>query len=221
MVLSSVWRVWAAKHKPDLYIAVRGMGQIKASVHCPNENTPTWKRHFGFEYGADGEVASAVRSEGKSRHQAEWPGASIGHGKTIEWRIFVRGPSLKGLPTAPPKETLLVRPPNAHETLIFIVALGAQNDHSEFPKASDAETNLLATGNLSDGRRVWITFCYTPLVTPPIPDNKNPRQYGSAARIRSAKDTLRAFTIHPIQDGSLGFFEWHVELTDEKTISMR
>jgi hypothetical protein len=50
---SGVWRVWAAKKTPDLYLANRSLGgQVKATVHCPKPDAPTWKRHYGFVYNA-------------------------------------------------------------------------------------------------------------------------------------------------------------------------
>src|SRR5688572_24955366 len=96
--LSGVWRIWAARNKPELYLAARDVGQIKATVHCPRPGRATWKRHFGFTSDAQGRVADAVRASGQERHQATWPGAKLAPDLSLEWRIFVLGTALRKQP---------------------------------------------------------------------------------------------------------------------------
>src|SRR2546423_874476 len=76
--VSGIWRVWAARNRPELYIAIRSLGgKIKAPVHCPRPDRPTWGRHFGFVQNATGAVAEAVLAQGGSRHKITWTGANL------------------------------------------------------------------------------------------------------------------------------------------------
>jgi hypothetical protein len=212
---SSIWRLWAAKNSPDLYLMVRGMSEIKASVHCPTPSKPTWKRHFGFDYDARGDLSDAIREAGESRHKVGWVGANIGHGRTIEWRILVRGPSLLCNPQLTFQKTELVHPPRAQETLIFTVSLGSPHERTEFPKAADAQTYLIKEGTLVDGRQFWVTYCYAPLITPPFPANEAKRHISSKSISLTGASALRVLTPHPNEDGSLAFFEWRAVIKND------
>ncbi|MGM5025600.1 hypothetical protein AB8B02_05190 [Tardiphaga sp. 862_B3_N4_1] len=189
------------------------MSEIKASVHCPRPDKPTWKRHFGFDYTAQGALSNAIKATGDSRHKATWTGAPIGHGRSIEWRIFIRGTSLLRTPQPASSNVHLIASPTIDETLIFTVSIGATNQLFEFPKAADAQTRLLEEGSLVDGRQFWVTYCYVPLFNPPISGNKTPRQIRSQDTTITPGDTLRILTPHPNEDGSLAFFEWRAEMT--------
>lgn len=209
--LSGVWRVWAAKKKPDLYIAARSIGQIKATVHCPTVEKPTWARHFGFDFNAKGHVAQEVWADGGSRHKATWSGAQIGHGMTVEWRVMLLGTALRTDPLPVDDDVFLVAPPSEGKCLIFVIMLGPKMQLSCFPQAKDAQTYLLADGRLCDGRQVWITYCYTEAMPVPVPKNQNPRRYGSADDLRRAAGELRAFAVADNSDGSLVFWDLRVE----------
>jgi hypothetical protein len=190
---------------------VESIGQIKASVHCPDAEKPTWKRHYGFDYDAKGEVADAVRSEGGGRHQATWNGADIGKGRTIEWRIIVPGGALNLTPVTVPSDVKLLPPPKITQWLIIAVILGPPGAASDYPKAQDAETHLLSEGQLCDGRRVWITYCYAAAKEIAAPANQHPRLFGSPERIRLAPSELRASAIADNSDGSLVFWDFRVD----------
>jgi len=87
---SGVWTVFSGRNRPDLYLVAGPLGgQIKASLHCPYAEKPTWKRHFRFVPNARGEVADAVRADGRIREEHSWRGAKVGDSFSVEWRIFV------------------------------------------------------------------------------------------------------------------------------------
>jgi hypothetical protein len=73
---SGVWRLWTAKNQPDLYLAIDGLGGIKATVHCPRVDKPTWARHWGFADGTTYEVAKLVGAAQPGRHKLSWTGGT-------------------------------------------------------------------------------------------------------------------------------------------------
>src|SRR5215216_1775003 len=68
-MLCGEWRIWSARNQPDLYVAIRSLGEIKAVVHCPREGRLTFRRHYGFDATAKGPVVEADRARGVSRHK--------------------------------------------------------------------------------------------------------------------------------------------------------
>lgn len=212
---SGVWRIWAGRKTPDLYLAIRSMsGVIKASVHGPRPHMPSWKRHFGFAHNATGNVADAVRADGATRHKAEWAGAGNGKGVTLEWRIFIPGPALSKAPHSVGSEVALIPPPKTNECLIVAVFLGPNVPTVGCPRFADAGTNLLAQGSLSDGRIVWVIYCYVPMesIRFPQPQNKQPKFYGSPYDVIKAGNNLRATLIAENSDGSLVFLDSRVDI---------
>lgn len=210
---SGVWRVWCARHQPDLFIGIRGVGQIKATVHCPRETKPTWKRHFGFDADAKGVVAEAAIADG-GRHKVTWEGAQLGPECTLEWRVYILGTALRSAPIEADESVALLRPPEPNQCLIVAIILGPAMETAGFPKAKDAETYLLAEERLPDGRRVWITYCYVAresLVLPKV-ENPHPRFHGSKRDIFDGPAELRAFAVANNDDGSLGLFDCRVEV---------
>ena len=170
LAYSGIWRVWTARKTPDLYLAIRSLGGVvKASVHAPRLNLPTWKRHYGFVNNAKGDVAAAVRADGTSRHKATWLGADLGNGVTLEWRIFISAPALGKSSLSVGPEIALIPPPAGGMCLIVAVLLGPTQPTSGYPRVEDFDTKLLAEGRLSDGRRVWVTYCYVALGQIKIP----------------------------------------------------
>src|SRR5215212_4898589 len=97
---SSVWRVWSAKNRPDLYLAVRMLsGTMKASVHAPRPGLPVPWRSYAFT----SESTHPARYEQGGRHKLSWQGEALAPGYSIEWRIVIPGPALspKGNPCLP------------------------------------------------------------------------------------------------------------------------
>jgi hypothetical protein len=215
--LSGVWRIWAARNQPDLFIAIRSLGgHIKAAVHCPREGMPTWKRHFGFVFDAKGDVAEAVRAAGGSRHKVTWSGAELGPDCWLEWRIFMLATALEKIPRPVSSGVTLVPPPTGGQCLVFAVIIGPAMPTSGYPRMQNFDTHLVTEGRLSDGRRVWVVYCYTlpgEITFPQQPSNLNLRAPGSVEEIRSAarRGELRAFAVSKQGDGSLGFWDVRVE----------
>jgi hypothetical protein len=209
--LSGVWRVWTAKNKPTLFIAVEGIGQIKASVHCPDLEKPTWKRHYGFTFDAKGEVADEVRKNSDSRHKATWIGADVGQSRTLEWRIIIPESALRLKPLPTSSEIKLIAPPATNQWLTFAIILGPMNVVCDYPKASDVEIYLLSDGKLCDGRPVWVVYYYSAAMSIEGPANPHPRKFGSAEKLRLAPRELRASPISDHSDGSLVFWDLRVD----------
>jgi hypothetical protein len=116
LAYSSVWRVWTAKNKPDLYIAVARLGgELKATVHAPHPPHTGWKRHFGFHYDAASFIAQQAKQAG-GPHKVQWTGHQIAPDMTLEYRVIIRGTSLEkdGAPVA--NNVVLVPIPSPNET---------------------------------------------------------------------------------------------------------
>src|SRR6266567_887892 len=71
---------------------------IKATVHCPRVDKPTWARHWGFAYGTTYEVAKLVSAAQPERHKLSWTGARLAPEVTLEWRVFISGGGLQRTP---------------------------------------------------------------------------------------------------------------------------
>jgi hypothetical protein len=121
--------------------------------------------------------------------------------------------ALRKVPLPVSNDVTLIPPPTDGQCLVIAVMLGPAMPTSGYPRAQDLDTHLVTEGRLCDGRRVWVTYCYTPpgTITFPKPLNLNPRQYVSVEALRSAEGELRAFAISDIEDGSLGFWDCGVK----------
>jgi hypothetical protein len=213
---SAVWLVFTAKKQPDLYIAAKGLGQIKAAVHCPKPpNYPGYRRRFGFVDEATGPVADAVRADRGERHVSRWTGCPLGPTCTLEYRIKVRGISLADTATPVPSKVKLLPMPREHECVEVGVLLGEAG--SLYPKELNGETHLLDEGHLSDGRCVWIIYKVYPLREhgEPLPPSSliTPQKsyLDPNAELRS---NARAM-LHGVQpDGSLAFLDCRVDAAD-------
>lgn len=76
---SGVWRLWTAKNQPDLYLAINGLGGIKATVHCPRVDKPTWASFWGFTSDTKYEVAKLVRAAQPGKRKLSWTAARLSH----------------------------------------------------------------------------------------------------------------------------------------------
>jgi hypothetical protein len=209
---SGIWRVWAAKNRPHLFCAVtRISGHVKATVHCPSTEYPTFKRHWGFVYfeegKAPGEVAEMVRATGESRHKATWKGADVGGGFTLEWRIFFPESSRRVAPLAVDARTQLMPMPGVGECGVVFVMLGEPHACLRSANLIGAEPKLLKEGRLSDGRPVYIFYAY--FLAPPLPSPSvlQPTKFLSKSALRSPNDELRVQAISDAEDGSLVFWD--------------
>jgi hypothetical protein len=213
--LSGVWRVWCAKKKPDLFIAERPLGgEVKASIHCPRPDRPTWKRHHRFDREARGSVADDLRSAGHlAKTEHTWLGADCGLWGTLEWRIFILNTELSRAPLAVSTKVRLVPPPKSNESLVITIYVGKHDAPKGYPQASDAKTFLLEQGRLSDDRPVWITYCYVPPVPIPPPAGPHAQLFGSQSP-GLATGELRCSLYAPNSDGSLAIFDIRAEIEE-------
>jgi hypothetical protein len=86
---SGVWRVWAAKNWPDLYLTALGMGgQIKASIHLPRR-----ARSIPIGDGIGDSISEPRAMLRKQQKETAAPTRScpVGPDCTLEWRINFPG----------------------------------------------------------------------------------------------------------------------------------
>lgn len=210
---SGVWSVWAHKTKPDLYICAHPIGQIKASLHCPRSDRPTWKRHFGFDADAKGPVVEQGVAQTGTRHKATWIGKEIGGGWTLEWRVFVPARSLRLKPITAPSKTVLAPPPQGDDCLIFLVFVGTQGGGDTLIETNSIEVFHLANGQLCDGRAVRVAYAYATEGKWPMPNFPN---HAAAAAIdkqafNASPNELRMFAVPESFDGTLCFWDLRAE----------
>jgi hypothetical protein len=215
VALSGIWRVWTAKNQPDLYITLRALGgEFKGTVHCPRPPLrPNWERHVGFVQDASGVIATKAKRDG-APHKARWSGHVFAPSCTVEYRIRIQGKSLsrKGEPVS--AEVTLLPVPSEREYLEVFVVLGPKGPTEGYPRYNQTETHLLAEGRLSDGRRVWVVYCISPM---PKIDEKpqqilSPKVYMEEAVDLSAASNLRAALFGAQEDGSLLFLDMRAEV---------
>ena len=222
---SGTWRVWSAKNKPDLYIACLNMGgQIKASIHAPKPPQHLgWRRHYGFDRDAKGEIAKAVKRD-SVRHKILWPGCPLAPGHMLEWRVTFPGSSLSAdtFP-APFAGTTLIPIPSRLEQVEVVVIVGPPSDKDYYPRDKDVPTHLLAEGRLSDDRRVWVVYCTKQLQEGDAGGRVHHASGGKGYVAASIpKDvTLRGAGVGLQPDGSLGFFDLHAELAGSNQVVLR
>jgi hypothetical protein len=204
--------LWTAKNQPDLYLAIDGLGGIKATVHCPRVDKPTWARHWGFAYGTTYEVAKLVSAAQPGRHKLSWTGARLAPEVTLEWRVFISGGGLQKTPVVVGNDVKLLSPPAPTQTLILTVVIGPKAETEGYPQASDAKTHLLAEGRLCDGRPVWLTYCYVQTRTIGAQRRQyTGRAFGSMDEVYKQIETVRVIAPASNSDGSLAFFDMRVE----------
>jgi hypothetical protein len=213
LAYSGVWIVFTAKRQPDLFIVNRHLSrEVKATVHCPRPpRYPGFERHFGFVTEASGAVADAVREE-SGRHMVRWSGCQLDPSYTLEYRVRIRGISLSDSGTPVSSDVSLLPIPTELEAVDVGVLLGSPTVGT--PKEIGGQTHLLADGQLSDGRRVWVIYCLRQIRQPgePLPPSKliTPKKgyFDPSADLNT--NTLRAVLFGAQEDGCLGFLDCKV-----------
>ncbi|HEY8336724.1 MAG TPA: hypothetical protein VIQ05_23270 [Tardiphaga sp.] len=208
--LTGVWQVTLSRKKPDLYISVGRTGEVKASIHCPQANRPTWKRHYRFDREARGAIADALRADNRIREEMTWNGCDLGMGRTLECRIMILGSGLNPTPIPVAKDVQLLPPPDPDKCLIVTLITGSAQSPPEFYVFSDVETSLLFSAKMVDGRPLWVTYCYAPPAK--LPPVNGGRGYGNKETFAAAQMT-RAALVAPNSDGSIVFVDTLVERT--------
>jgi hypothetical protein len=212
LAYSAVWRVWTAKNRPDLYIAVRPLGgELKATVHAPHPPHAGWRRHFGFDKHAASIVSQQAKQDG-GPHKVQWTGCELGPYVTLEWRVIIRGTSLEEDGEPVTDNVVLLPMPSRDEQVEVAVILGPTGPRQEFPRERDLETHLIGEGRLSDDRLVWIVYVVRPIkhnetISPPGPPLIPSKSYSDpGADLRNARK-LRAIAFGDQSDGSLVFLD--------------
>src|SRR5215211_7129750 len=213
-VLSGIWRVWSAKNRPDLYLATTVLsGTIKASIHQPRPpERPCVSRSYSFTSEAKGPVAEEAVREG-GRHKVTWPGADLGGGFTLEWRVIFPGPAMAINERLPSPKTTLLAPPAPDQALMVIAGMGPSSSGVVAPRASDYDAPLLAAGQLCDGSWVWMRYVYLPqcaLKFQSPQGSMNLRGDRAEAIALARRGALRAASVAEHSDGSLCFLDARV-----------
>jgi hypothetical protein len=202
---SAIWRVWAARNSPDLFLTVVGTGgQIKATVHCPHDNRPTWKRHLGFSSDAKGQLAEFLRAGGQNRHLVTWTPQDLGNGILLEWRIHILGTALKKSRNPASEKTNLLPLPAPNACLVICVLIAPPSLAGMTPCLTDGESQLFERGNLSDGRVIWIMSSYPTLDRIQLPKpsgNKTYTFYGSPDSAPTVESEMRAIVTTGMEGG--------------------
>jgi hypothetical protein len=203
LAYSGVWFLWTARRQPDLYIAIKKLGGIKGSIHGPRPPKYLgWRRHFGFGYDAKGNVAAAaIRSGG--RHKAVWHGRQFPDGVTLEWRVLIRGSSLRTQPISVDSSVILLPVPHDLELLEVMIFLGPPEwvDNPFGP-------HMIGEGRLLNEWRYCVGYvvqAFDP--TRVVSTTLSGRGHGDLA---NAPIELRAVGVDPQQDGSLAFWDARV-----------
>jgi hypothetical protein len=209
LAYSSVWRVWTAKNKPDLYIAVASLGgELKASVHAPHPPHTGWKRHFGFDYHASSFISRQAKQEG-GPHKVEWTGHQVAPDMTVEYRVIIRGTSLENDGQQVASNVVLVPIPSRDEVVEVYVILGPKGWTTGPPRERDRNTYLLSEGRLSDDRPVWIVYVVKPREGNETASSRKELQFETSYREPGADlngARLRAITFGAGDDGILVFW---------------
>jgi hypothetical protein len=69
-------------------------GELKATVRAPCPPHLGWKRHFHFHMDAKSIVSQEAKRDG-GPHKLSWKGCPLGPETTLEYRVNIRGTSLR------------------------------------------------------------------------------------------------------------------------------
>jgi hypothetical protein len=146
---SLVWKVWASRNTPDVYVTARSMGgAMKASIHASGE------RHVGLtkEHARDKNI----------RHYDHWfGGQALAGGISLEFLIQIPTVELRSFPLRESdlKDNVVWLQPAPELQIKEIGILILSPDVR--PTTRDRE-QLIAAGVLSDSRQVWVTWSNSP-----------------------------------------------------------
>jgi hypothetical protein len=139
---SMVWKVWASRNSPDVYITARSLlGAMKASIHASGE------RHVG--------LTSEYALDKTKRHYDRWFGGhKLTDGASLEFLIQIPTVELRSFAPAAGdlKSNVVWLQPSPGQTMAIAVLLVAPGKQL----TSRDKAALLAAGTLSDLRQVWV-----------------------------------------------------------------
>jgi hypothetical protein len=146
---ASVWRVWAGRKKPDLYIAATSVaGKVKASLHASGI------RHVGLT----SQYAASTQQTEKRNIQRWVGGHAIGGGCSLELQICFPTSQLRnfGNADAVASEVIWLAAAPVGMMVRVCIVLGPDDSRSGWPGRNNSGSFLIAEGRLSDLRRVWV-----------------------------------------------------------------
>ena len=205
LAYSGVWKLSAKSG--SLYCMIRGMGELKSSIHPPSPQFPEGKKHWGFTNESSSEVAEAAKAEG-GRHKIDWTGLKLAPGYTLEWRIIFRGSSLRLVPIPVRPKVRLLPIPGSDEQLEVVVILGPSEARTH-PRGKDLVTHLVAQGQISESRQVWVLYCIGPAI--PTTDQKLSGRGHAASDFAKHTGPMHGMACGVQPDGSLAFWDARVE----------
>jgi hypothetical protein len=158
---SSVWRLWRGKRSSDVYLAARTLaGDFKVGLHESGE----WQ--LGLTAQASGVAADVIREKLGGRHMARWQRPSGLPWGVRAFTVYVPTSQLRppsGIANMKPIHWVTAAPIGyaVAFTIVFTRA-DVEMPDGEWPRASNAETELVGDLPLPNGERVWLLHHQTP-----------------------------------------------------------
>jgi hypothetical protein len=157
---SMVWKVWAARNAPDVFITARWLGgMIKATFHEPRPGLKA-ERHVGLT----GEYIELLKSRqlwrGGGRHFIRWEGGTeLRDGYTLEFVLRFPTAELRPFPLSlsdlARKVVWLTPAPEGQVLEVFLLYVPPRAQvRTELP--TDGGAQFVCVGRLADGRQVLL-----------------------------------------------------------------
>lgn len=157
---SGVWRIWAAKDKSDVYVAIRSYaGIFKVSLHESGECFVGLTTQFAEAN------ASALRGRGGSRHFDKWKrGTHSGSQLSIPFRLVFPATELREVRTEDDQDPLVewIEPPAQDQSVdMAAVFTGQCYADGDWPLRAQG-ARLVATFRLPNGEVFWLLYLIWP-----------------------------------------------------------
>jgi hypothetical protein len=152
---SLVWKVWASRNTPDVYITAPSMGgMMKASIHASGQ------RHIG--------LTSEYTQDKSTRHFDRWLGGYKHKegGPSLEFQVRIPTGELRSFPLRErEKKNVVWLPPAPESQAMAVMLLFVPPDLSLTP--DEGWPRLICAGTLADSRQV----CLWGMIVPDKPLN--------------------------------------------------